>query len=62
VPRPGARIDTAALTALVKSRKGAHQAPKRVEIVPELPTTSVGKIDKKALRVAHWAGHERHVH
>ncbi|HZZ45718.1 MAG TPA: AMP-binding protein [Pseudonocardia sp.] len=62
VPRPGARIDTAALTALVKSRKGAHQAPKRVEIVPELPTTGVGKIDKKALRAAHWAGHERHVH
>ena len=62
VPRPGAAVDTAALTALVRARKGAHQAPKRVEIVPELPTTGVGKIDKKALRAAHWAGRTRSVH
>jgi fatty-acyl-CoA synthase len=62
VPRPGAAVDVAALTALVKERKGAHQAPKRVEVVPELPTTGVGKIDKKALRAAHWAGEDRRVH
>ncbi|MCE0764978.1 AMP-binding protein [Pseudonocardia kujensis] len=53
VPRRGAEIDAAALTALVKVRKGAHQAPKRVEVVTELPTTGVGKIDKKALRATH---------
>ncbi|GAA4700179.1 AMP-binding protein [Pseudonocardia yuanmonensis] len=62
VARPGAEIDPTALMALVKDRKGAHQAPKRVEVVPELPTTGVGKIDKKALRAAHWAGQDRRVH
>ena len=55
-------VDTAALQALVRERKGGHQVPKRVEIVPELPTTSVGKIDKKALRAAYWSGEDRGIH
>jgi fatty-acyl-CoA synthase len=62
VPRPGAEPDPAALIAAVKARKGPHQAPKSVELVSELPTTSVGKIDKKALRVTAWAGRDRLVH
>jgi fatty-acyl-CoA synthase len=62
VARAGARIDAAELTALVKRRKGAHQAPKRVEVVAALPTTAVGKIDKKALRAAHRADRDRRVH
>jgi fatty-acyl-CoA synthase len=62
VPRPGAVIDPAVLIAAVRERKGPHQAPKRVELVDSLPTTSVGKIDKKALRGAHWAGRDRFVH
>lgn len=62
VARPGAGVDAGELPALVRSRKGAHQVPKRVEFVPELPTTVVGKIDKKALRAAHWTGQGRNVH
>jgi fatty-acyl-CoA synthase len=62
VPRPGAEVDIDALNALVRRAKGPHQVPKRVEIVPELPTTAVGKIDKKALRAAHWSGQDRLVH
>ncbi|MEJ2864767.1 AMP-binding protein [Actinomycetospora flava] len=62
VARPGAEVDVTALTALVRERKGPHQAPKQVRIVPELPTTGVGKIDKKALRAVHWAGQTRNVH
>jgi fatty-acyl-CoA synthase len=62
VPRPGGKVDPDALIAAVRAKKGPHQAPKRVELVADLPTTTVGKIDKKALRAAHWAGHERHVH
>jgi fatty-acyl-CoA synthase len=62
VARPGHRIDAAELTALVRSRKGPHQAPKRVEVVAELPNTGVGKIDKQALRAAHWANQDRRVH
>ncbi len=61
VARPGSTIDTAALTALVREKKGAHQVPKHVEIVSELPLTAVGKIDKKVLRAAHWSSAGRQV-
>ncbi|QJY49924.1 AMP-binding protein [Pseudonocardia broussonetiae] len=47
------------LTAAVRARKGAHYAPKSVEIVSALPTTAVGKIDKKLLRAGLWAGRDR---
>jgi fatty-acyl-CoA synthase len=62
VAKPGATVDTEALTKLVRDRKGPHQAPKHVEVVPELPTTAVGKIDKKTLRAAHWSAQGRLVH
>jgi fatty-acyl-CoA synthase len=61
VPRPGATPDTAALMASVKQRKGPHYAPKSIEVVDQLPMTKVGKIDKKVLRAAYWAGLERAV-
>ncbi|QJY48067.1 AMP-binding protein [Pseudonocardia broussonetiae] len=63
--RPGTTVDPAALgdelKALVRRRKGPHYAPKAVEVVDALPTTPVGKIDKKALRAPYWAGHARQV-
>lgn len=62
VPRPGSTVDISTLTESVKRRKGAHQAPKAIEIVDRLPLTAVGKIDKKRLREQYWAGLERHVH
>jgi fatty-acyl-CoA synthase len=62
VARPGAIVDADALRRLVREKKGAHQVPKSVEIVPELPMTAVGKIDKKALRAAHWAAEGRQIH
>jgi len=46
---------------MVKSRKGSHQAPKSIDVVERLPQTSVGKIDKKALRESYWAGYDRRV-
>lgn len=61
VPRPGASVDAERLKALVKDRKGAQHAPKRVEVVDALPLTALGKIDKKALRAPHWAGAGRQV-
>jgi fatty-acyl-CoA synthase len=54
--RPGAELDETALIADVRARKGPHQAPKTVERVAELPTTAVGKIDKKALRSRYRHG------
>ncbi len=38
------------LTAWVRQLKGSFQAPKRLEFIESMPMTSVGKIDKKALR------------
>ncbi|MGG7567079.1 AMP-binding protein [Rhodovulum sp. DZ06] len=61
VPRAGATITAEQVTALVKEHKGAIQAPKAVEIVPDLPLTPLGKIDKVALRKPHWEGRERAV-
>ncbi len=59
VPRSGAAPDAAELIQLVKNRKGAAQAPKRVEFVDALPLTAVGKVDKKVLRARYWAGQQR---
>jgi fatty-acyl-CoA synthase len=61
VARPGESIDPQSLMDLVRSKKGPHQTPKSVDVVERLPLTSVGKIDKKALREPYWAGRSRRV-
>ena len=61
VRQPGAAVPADTLVHKVKATKGAAHAPKHVEFVDALPLTSVGKIDKKALRQQFWAGHERQV-
>lgn len=58
----GVPLDTQALIAHVRARKGSHYAPKNVQVLQHLPTTAYGKIDKKALRAMHWAGGARQVH
>jgi len=52
VPREGQPVDEAELIQLVRKRKGPHMTPKRIEVVDALPMTALGKIDKKALRLA----------
>ena len=44
------------IQALVKERKGAVQAPKRIIATDSLPLTGLGKPDKKALRAQYWTG------
>jgi fatty-acyl-CoA synthase len=61
VLRPGGAATAEELTALVRLRKGPTHAPKAVVFVPDLPTTAVGKIDKKVLRDLTWAGRDRQV-
>ncbi|MEC8197289.1 MAG: AMP-binding protein, partial [Pseudomonadota bacterium] len=39
-----------ALAALVKTRLGAHEYPRKVVFLPELPMTVTGKIRRGALR------------
>jgi fatty-acyl-CoA synthase len=62
VTRSGASIGADEVAAFVKARKGAAHAPKSVDFVDVLPLTTVGKIDKKALREPYWTGQERQVH
>ena len=50
VTRPGMTVDRRELADYVKSRKGAMYAPKSLEAVDTLPTTTVGKTDKQQLR------------
>jgi fatty-acyl-CoA synthase len=59
VRKPGAHLEAAELIDLVKRKKGSLYAPKQLTFVSELPLTPVGKIDKKALKAASWAGHGR---
>ena len=61
VRQPGADVHAEALVQQVKVAKGAAHAPKHVEFVDTLPLTSVGKIDKKALRERFWQGQARRV-
>ena len=53
VLRPGAQASpslTEEIVDLVKQRVGRHQYPREIEIVPELPKTETGKIQRFVLR------------
>jgi len=62
VLRQGETADTEQLIALVKKKKGSHQAPKSIEIIDALPLTTIGKIDKKVLRAPYWQDTAREIH
>ncbi len=51
----------AELIEAVKAAKGSLMAPKSVDFIERLPTTAVGKPDKKALRATYWKGQDRGV-
>ena len=55
VRRDGAELDADALRAFLEGRVAKWWLPDRVEFVDEVPKTSVGKFDKKALR-SRFAG------
>jgi len=48
--QPGAAVDGGELTAFVKERLGSVKAPKQVEIWPDLPRSTVGKVLKTEIR------------
>ena len=53
VLRPGAEAGpslTEEIVDLVKQRVGRHQYPREIEVVPELPKTETGKIQRFGLR------------
>lgn len=61
VPRPGVGIDEAALQTYCKARLGGFRAPRRFELIDEIPRNAGGKILKAALRKRYWEQEMRHV-
>ncbi len=62
VRHPGKAVTAEEIIQLCKDRKGSIKAPKSVDFVDQIPLTSVGKHDKKALRERYWHGEKRRVH
>ncbi|HWP60620.1 MAG TPA: AMP-binding protein [Candidatus Acidoferrales bacterium] len=50
VPKDGARIAAADLISFCKERLAAYKVPKSVELVPALPHTEIGKVNKAELK------------
>ena len=59
VLQPGMHADEAALVAHCRTLIAGYKRPRQIEIVNALPRLPHGKVDKKALRVHYWDGHER---
>jgi acyl-CoA synthetase (AMP-forming)/AMP-acid ligase II len=51
-PRGGATLDAAALSTWLAERVARYQRPRAIHILPDLPLTPIGKIDKRALAAA----------
>jgi long-chain acyl-CoA synthetase len=51
--RPGASATAEELTEHARKHLGANKYPRRITIVPAIPLTSVGKLDRKKMR--QWA-------
>jgi len=51
--RPGTDVTVSALTEYAKAHLAANKYPRQVTILPAVPLTSVGKLDRKKLR--QWA-------
>ena len=49
---PGAQVTADEVIAFVKQRVGGHKYPRQVFFVDQVPLTSVGKTDRKAVRAA----------
>ncbi|CUR46478.1 Long-chain-fatty-acid--CoA ligase [Alloalcanivorax xenomutans] len=59
--RPGQSLIPEQLIKFVKDQLGSVKAPKDVEIVAQLPRSSVGKVLKKVIREKYWKDQERMV-
>ncbi len=50
VPQPGATLDPAAIDAVLRENLARYKQPKALEILPELPRNTMGKVQKALLR------------
>ena len=56
VRRPGGSVEADELRSFLRERVAKWWLPDRIEFIAEVPKTSVGKFDKKALRAQLAAG------
>jgi acyl-CoA synthetase (AMP-forming)/AMP-acid ligase II len=61
VRKPGADISAGDLIGWARERIAGYKLPKSVDFVDVLPRNPTGKILKRELRKAYWAGKERQV-
>lgn len=61
VLRHGVSVTSDELVAWVKTAKGSTMAPKVIELVAALPLTTLGKVDRKAVRARFWKADERQI-
>jgi len=59
--RPGAATSAEEIQAFVRTAKGPTMSPKKVLFVDHLPLTSLGKLDRKAVRAQFWTDAERQI-
>ena len=59
--KPGRSVEPEALVELCRQAVGSIAAPKRVEFRDSLPRSATGKVLKRELREAYWAGRERRI-
>ena len=57
----GQTATEAGVIAFAGEHMAGYKKPKSVDFVDEIPKTTYGKADKKAVRVPYWAGQERMV-
>ena len=61
VVSPGSTLDADAVLAACRARLADYKKPRSIEFVDALPKTGSGKIMRRQIRDAHWAGRERSV-
>ena len=57
----GNGLTEAEVIAFAGEHLAGYKKPKSVDFVDDLPKTTYGKIDKKAIRAPYWAGRDRMV-
>ena len=61
VPRAGCAVDADEVIAFCRHRLGGFEVPRSVELMDALPRNAAGKVLKRVLREAYWAGQQRGV-
>lgn len=61
VKKSGREVTEGELINFCKERKGSTICPKSIVFVETIPTTALGKPDKKQIRAQYWKGRERNI-